>query len=243
MLFVAALVLLPPAASSATTIYVSTATGDDANSGTSPSTPLATLGAAIVASRRLKPSTILLSGRFILTETAALNTQAEGLTITQWPGMPSAILSGGVDILSSVWSKKSTSGIWSAPLTAEAAAALSNSSAGSIFVSGVRRSIVRTPILRWSKSLGAKGSTASKWGFTVAPGTLSPEWSLDAAHLSQWKVAAFHSWTKAYHTVKSVDTKSGAMLFGEEAMFGYGDYTYCSDFRFYIEGERVVLQR
>ena len=223
-------------AASGTTLYVSQA-GDDSNAGTSPAAPLATFGAAIVASRRLKPSSILLSGRFTLTEAATLNSQAQNIVISQWPDMPAAVFSGGVDLSPSAWTRQSASDIWSAPLTAEATAALANSSAGSIFVSGARRSIVRTQTLRWSKSLGTTGSAASKRGFIVARGTLDPEWSTDAASLSQWRVAAFHSWTKAYHTVKSVDAKSGTIAFGEEAMFGYGQYTYCSDRRFYIEGD------
>ena len=150
--------------------------------------------------------------------------------------MPQAILSGGVDIPHAAWIRSGTSDVWSASLTSEAAAALSNSSAGSIFVAGVRRNIVRTPSLRWSKSLGAKGSTAAKQGFIVARGTLDPTWSLDAASVSLWRVAAFHSWTKAYHTVKSVDNASGTITFNEEAFFGYGEYEYCSGSRFYIEG-------
>ena len=223
-----------PPAKSSVSLYVSAALGNDTNAGTSPDAPLATLAVAVVSARRLKPASILLSGRLQMTDSpVTLNSQVEGLTISQWPGKPAATLTGGIDIPASSWTKtEASSEVWTAPLPAAATAALSNSSAGSIFVGGARRNIVRTPTLRWSTGLGAKGS---KQGFIVAKGTLDPKWSLDAASLARWRIAAFHSWTKAYHTVRSVDA-GGTIMFGEEAMFAYGDYLYCSERRFYIEG-------
>ena len=59
-------------------------------------------------------------------------------------------------------------------------------------------------------------------------------WIVTIVH--PWHVGAYHSWTKAFHTVKSVDISTGTIMFGEASMFGYGEYTYCSDYRFYIEG-------
>lgn len=224
-----------PPVTSPVSLFVSAALGNDTNAGTSPDAPLATLAAAVVSARRLKPTSILLSGRLQMTESpVTLNSQVEGLTISQWPGKPAAVLSGGIDIPASSWTKTdAASEVWSAPLPAAAAAALSNSSAGAIFVGGVRRNIVRTPTLRWSASVGATGSKRS---FIVAKGTLDPKWSLDAASVARWRVAAFHSWTKAYHTVESIDAESGTITFGEEAMFPYGEFVYCSERRFYIEG-------
>jgi hypothetical protein len=290
-----------------TTLYVSPTTGSDSNPGTAADAPLASVAGAVRVLRHKNAATsLLLSGRLQLNETATIPPSATGLTIAQWPGQDPAVLSGGEAIPASSWTKKaplrgtsSSTVVWSAPLSAAAAAALSQTSAGSIFVNGVRRNIVRTPTLRWKRSLGATGSAVSKqarredetvesprvWmrarecvyvcvcvcvcapiltrvydipqGFVVAASTLDAGWSLDAASLAQWRVGAFHSWTKAFHTVKSVAKSKGSgsgsgsksdsgsdgsndeeytIMFGERALFGYGEYTYCSDYRFYIEG-------
>ena len=216
-------------------LYVSPSTGSDSNAGTSPSAPLASLGAAIAAARHADVEAILLSGRLILTSTLTLN--AHNMVLTQWPGQPRAVISGGFDVPPASWQRKpGSASSWIAPLSAAAAAALMNSSAGSIFVGGVRRNIIRTPTMRWNASLGTKGSAAAKSGFIVSQGDLDPTWSLSPRSLKQWRVASFHSWTKAYHTVKSVDAASGTIMFGENAMFSYGDYLYCSEHRYYIEG-------
>jgi hypothetical protein len=210
-----ALATLPVA--SATTIYVS-ATGSDSNAGTAPDAPLATLHAAVVGARKHGADAVLLSGRLAVTETVTMNSYAQNLEMSQWPGQPDAVLSGGVEV--GGWARKPGSpGVWRATLPAAAAAALSNTSAGSIFVAGVRRGIVRTPTLRWSTSVGAKGSADSKRGFVVAPHTLDPKWKLDDASLAQWRVGAYHSWTKAFHTVTAVDAASGILTFGEAAAF------------------------
>jgi len=69
---------------------------------------------------------------------------------------------------------------------------------------------------------------SNSWGFVYSEGDINPDWSLDPASLAQWRVAAFHSWTKAYHSVTKVFTANRTIFFGEEASFGYGDMTYCS---------------
>ena len=168
-----------------TILYVSPTTGSDSNPGTAADAPLASVAGALRVLRRRKSAStsLLLSGRLQLNETATIPPSATDLTIAQWPGQDPAVLSGGEAIPASSWTKKaprrrgtssSSTVVWSAPLSVAAAAALSQTSAGSIFVSGVRRNIVRTPTLRWKRSLGATGSAVSKQARRVEETAESP---------------------------------------------------------------------
>jgi len=223
---------------SGSTIFVDPVSGSNENAGTAPDEPLATIAAALTVVSKIKgPAMILLAGKVVLNETLTFPRTARDLIVTQWPGKSAAVISGGIEVPAATWTRSPGSdGVWSARLTDVAATALSYTSAGSIFIGEARRHIVRTPTLRWKTSLGAKGSKASRSGFIVGEGVLNSSWSLSPASLAQWRVGAYHSWTKAFHTVKSVDISTGTIMFGEASMFGYGEYTYCSDYRFYIEG-------
>ena len=205
--------LLASATAGATTIFVDPATGSDGNTGTVPDQPLASLSAALRSLRKLKgPAAILLAGKLFLNETLTFPQTARDVTVTQWPGKPPAVVSGGVELPSAAWTRAANDAVWSAPLSAAAATALSYTSAGSIFVGGIRRHIVRTKTLRWKAAIGDKGSAASRSGFVVGDGVLNSSWSLSPASLAQWRVAAYHSWTKAFHTVKSIAVTTGTIL-------------------------------
>ena len=62
-----------------------------------------------------------------------------------------------MEIPPSTWQKQ-PDGVWSAPLTEAAAAALAAQGSGFVFVNGNRRSIVRTKTMFWSEPLGPKQS-------------------------------------------------------------------------------------
>jgi hypothetical protein len=100
----------------------------------------------------------------------------------------------------------------------------------------------RTPTLHWFSSLvtdargrAVKGSPENKLGFVYSEsdGLALSGWSLTPASLARWTVAAFHSWTKAYHRVKAVFPHNRTILFSTPAKFAYGDYPYCSKNRWY----------
>ena len=73
-------------------------------------------------------------------------------------------------------------------------------------------------------------------GFVYSEGDIDPSWSLDEESVGRWTVAAFHSWTKAYHRVKRIFPHNRTILFATPARFPYGMYSYCSKERWYIEG-------
>ena len=58
-----------------------------------------------------------------------------------------------------------------------------------------------------------------------------PGWDLSAAGTASWTVAVFHSWTKGFHKVQTIDLASRTIRFSEPAKFPFGEYVYCSDRR------------
>lgn len=234
VLLLSARVLIELVSAQQTTIYASGVNGRDDNSGTSPDQPVRSIQKALDQARTTKAASVQLSGRFRMEQTATVGVQHGFLRVEQWPGKEAAVLSGGIDVAANATAPSSSAATWTLPLSSVAAAALSHAGAGDIFVDGRRRSVVRSATLHWEASLGPKNSEISKWGFVYAEGDIDPNWSLNRS--KSWRVAAFHSWTKAYHTVARVFPHNRTLLFREPASFGYGDYTYCSKQRYYLEG-------
>jgi hypothetical protein len=222
------------------TVYASATSGSDTNTGRSAAAALKTLTAALTAVRREKASRLLLDGKFHVVETVVLNSLYAGLQIDKWPAGGSGqapTLSGGVELAASDWSPAAP-GTFRAHLSAAQGAALDG--AGYIFVGGQRRALVRTPTLHWNASLDPlpadKDSMVNTLGFVYSDGDIDPSWSLDEESVARWTVAAFHSWTKAYHRVKRIFPHNRTILFATPARFPYGMYSYCSKERWYIEG-------
>lgn len=113
--------------------------------------------------------------------------------------------------------------------------------AGAVFVNGERRAVVRTPTLHWNASLGPRHSPENVLGFVYSDGDIDPRWSLAPENVARWRVAAFHSWNKAYHRVRSITPSNRTIKFVGPAQFGYGDYTYCSLYRWYVENVPEML--
>jgi hypothetical protein len=179
------------------TVYVSAIDGEDSNTGGSPSSPLRSLADAVTLAAEIHATKISISGTFNLNRTATFTAQHAGLVVEQWAGKPPAILSGGLVLPNAAWTKGSD-GVWTTLLPATAATALTATGSGAIFVNGNRRLVSRTPTLKWSAPLGAKNSKESKRGFVYAKeGGVDPfeGWNLDAAHLADWRVGAFHRYT------------------------------------------------
>eukprot|EP01051_Picozoa_sp_SAG22_P016787 SAG22_NODE_2448_length_2557_cov_7.838893_1_plen_700_part_00 len=225
-----------------TTVYASATSGSDRNTGRSAAAALQTMTAALTAVRRDKAKRLLLDGKFGVAETIVLNSRYAGLQIDRWPGASSGqvpTLSGGAELAASGWAPApGTPGVFQTSLSVAQSSALDG--AGVIFVGGQRRAVVRTPTLHWNASLDPlpadKGSDVNTLGFVYSAGDIDPAWSLDKASVARWTVAAFHSWTKAYHRVKHVFPHNRTILFATPARFPYGMYEYCSKERWYIEG-------
>jgi len=127
-------------------------------------------------------------------------------------------------------------GVWRAVVTDPAVVAAVKAS-GSLFVNGERRGLVRTKTLRWEAPLvEGKNMEENKYGFVYSEGDIPSGWNLTDAAVSRWTVGAFHSWTKAYHKVRKVFPANRTILFHSKAVFSYGDFLYCSEKRYYIEG-------
>eukprot|EP01052_Picozoa_sp_SAG31_P042913 SAG31_NODE_6973_length_1830_cov_1.006355_1_plen_328_part_10 len=179
---------------------------------------------------------LLLDGTFHLSEQLVLSPwkTGPGLRVDKWPGKPKPVISGGAVIPAASWTQsKQEQGVWEAELTGTMSAALDGGAA--MYVCGERRTVVKTPTLHWNSSLGPRFSAANKLGFVYTEGDIPPSWSLAPERLSRWRVAAFHSWNKAYHRVKSINRNTREIRFRGPAQFGYGDYTYCSKERYYFE--------
>ena len=50
-------------------------------------------------------ATMWLSGRFVLNQTAVFTQRHGALVVDQWPEKPAALISGGVDLPASAWSR------------------------------------------------------------------------------------------------------------------------------------------
>lgn len=108
---------------------------------------------------------------------------------------------------------------------------------------------LRSETLHWTSSLNPsnKSGPVNAQGFYINSSDVS-SLNLSPASVAGWKVWAFHSWTKSRHTVRAVDldadpAKGAKMLFEQDTDFPYGQYTYCSLERYYIEGAPELLQR
>ena len=224
----------PPPPGATTDVYVSAAHGSDSNSGASPTAALATITRGLAAARKLRGAArLLLDGTFVVTN-ATLNINVAGVQLDGWPGKPRPRISGAAVIPAAAWTKSARGpGLWQAPVPASVSRALDGGAA--IYVGGVRRTVVRTPTLHWNTSLGPRHSPLNTRGFHYTAGDIPASWSLAPASLARWRVAAFHSWNKAYHRVASVSRASRTIKFAGPAQFGYGDYTYCSLKRYYYE--------
>jgi|EP01049_Picozoa_sp_SAG25_P009408 hypothetical protein len=223
---------LPPVAA----IYVSASHGSDSNSGASPAQALQTLAAGVLAANRGRAEKLLLEGTFRPTEQVVLSRWAAGtnLQVDQWPGRSMPIISGGVIIPAAAWTKSERElGVWEAEIAGAVSTALDGGAA--IYVGGARRMVVRTPTLHWNSSLGPRFAAQNREGFVYTEGDIPDSWSLAPESVSRWRVAAFHSWNKAYHRVKSISRATRQIRFRGAAQFGYGDYTYCSEERYYFE--------
>ena len=222
----------------ASTVWVSSAQGDDSRDGTSADNALRTIAAALPLVRKLKAAALLLDGQFRLAEPLTLNAPLAGLRVDKWPGRPAPVLSGAQALPSGSWQPVRSGdfgGVFRAPLTPAQAAALDG--AGAVIVGGKKFSPLRTPTQHWNTSLGGtRNAPENVLGFVYGEGTIDPSWSLAPESLARWTVAAFHSWNKAYHKVKAVFPHNRTILFETPAKFGYGDYEYCSEGRFYVEG-------
>ena len=103
-----------------------------------------------------------------------------------------------------------------------------------IFVNYTRRYPVRTEMLHWLRPLRSQSLAAHGFIFNTSD---VKQWSLSYKSLSEWVVVAYHQWTKSYHSIKSIDIKTGTMIFNEEAPFAYGRFVNntASERRFYIQ--------
>eukprot|EP01063_Lacrimia_lanifica_P003959 TRINITY_DN1219_c0_g1_i7.p1 TRINITY_DN1219_c0_g1~~TRINITY_DN1219_c0_g1_i7.p1 ORF type:complete len:714 (+),score=232.78 TRINITY_DN1219_c0_g1_i7:63-2204(+) len=227
-------------ATAAADIYASAQYGSDAHDGTSPATAVKTFKQATVQALKLNDTSLRLKGRFFAAEDGRYNLWPgqvpEGLAIDKWENeTEKPLLTGGVQVV-----MNTSAGVWvsAAPLASAALAALNNSGNGAIFVNGARRELVRTAMLRWNATLvpgSQKRLPQNKRGFVYSEGDIPASWDISPAALSRWRVAAFHSWVKGYHRVASLHPENRTIFFSEDALFSYGDFTYCSDRRYYIE--------
>ena len=208
-------------------VYVSATLGSDSNSGTSPGAALATLPAALAAVARLRAGALLLDGTFRPTAPLTLSAAHAGLRLDAWPtplrSTPTLpVLSGAALLPASAWAPSATGepGVWQAALSPALSAALDFGAA--IYVGGAARAVVRSPTRHWNASLGPRGSAANLHGFVYSAGDVPAAWSLAPASVARWRVAAFHSWNKAYHRVRAVTPANRTLSFTGPAQFGYG---------------------
>ena len=226
----------PPPGPHLGAIYVSASRGSDSHSGATPAQALQTLAAGLSAVTKAHATKLLLDGTFHPSEQVVLSkwTAGTGLQVDKWPDRPVPVVSGGVPIPATAWTRSvQEPGVWQADVAGAVSAALDGGAA--IYVDGERRAVARTPTLHWNSSLGPRFSAENKLGFVYAEGDIPASWSLAPEHLSRWRVAAFHSFNKAYHHVKSIDRANREIRFVGPSQFGYGDYTYCSKERYYFE--------
>ena len=177
-------------AGSGATVWVNGDTGDDTHTGTTPIDALRTLERGIVVCRAVKCSSLLLRGELRLNTTASFGEGLDGIMVGAWPGASPATLKGSVDVamlprLDSMHARrfdqhsrigtaadasadiKSASTTYSVllPANSEAAQALRRLP-GEIYVGKSPRSMVRTPMLRWERTLApGSGSPENNLGF------------------------------------------------------------------------------
>ena len=218
------------------TIYVSSTDGADHNAGTTASAPVQTLPAALAKVRQHKATSLLLDGTFRLEQPLLFNMRLSGLRVDQWPGKPQPIISGSAMLLGNWTASNEEPGVWYLPIPESMRPVLDG--AATIYVNNQARAVIRTNTLKWKSALNpdpkAKAADENKYGFVYEEGSFPEEW-VSPESWSRWRVAAFHSWNKAYHRVQAVYPHNNTILFTGPAMFAYGAYNYCSLERWYIE--------
>lgn len=234
-------------------VYVSSINGSDVHDGTTPSTALATIAAALKVKnglRRQNPSQrcqIYIAGSHQLNSTLDMWKIDGYTTLSGWSNAAPAppTISGGVDVPAAWWHQNIRGG-WQADISSLIRSAgidpSSNWQPASIFAGDQRVQRVRTSILHWDSPLASDTTTAGKdacrWGFVYSSGDIGEDWDLSPTALKRWRVVAFHQWTKSFHTVRAVFPANRTILFEQPAPFYYGQFVgnTASGKRYYIEG-------
>lgn len=217
-----------------TIIYVSSS-GSDGNSGLEANAPLASLDAAVAASRALSGSeTIeLAGGDYYLTKTVALNAADNGLTITSAPGA-TATLHGGPNVAGG-WTDNGdgsfSKSIADLGLTA---------SVEDLHVNGDRVQEARFPNAAIGEfNAGYLLTAAGTDGYGATTLKFDPGAIPAISDTSDLRVSVYggNQWSNANPTVASVDSASGTITLSESIPW----HDYGADARFYLYSSADLL--
>eukprot|EP00039_Didymoeca_costata_P004876 m.76773 g.76773 ORF g.76773 m.76773 type:complete len:696 (+) comp12578_c0_seq2:132-2219(+) len=224
-------------------IYVSSSKGNDDNNGLSPNSPVQSIAAAMVVRK----------ARMDVTATVhvgcGLNQLQDGInipgntTFTAWSAncssrMQPSTITGAVHITNLEWVSVQE-GVYKTAIPKEYQILLNTTF---ILINEKRRVPVRTKTLYWTSPLvKGKGMPENQRGFVYNATDIPSSWDINPAALRYWTVHGYHSWTKSYHKVAYINRSASTIHFTEAAQFAYGDYTYCSQGRWAIEGAQELF--